>query len=673
MEDSAGMGDSAWVGDSARVEDSARVGDSVGIDNSAGYDWVPDPDLAASSNATEFMQAVGADRWEDLVRLGDEEPERFHDELLRHVDFQFFRPYDRVMNDSKGPEWVRWCEGGTTNVVLNVLDRWRNTPVYDKEAVVWDGEDGTQRSLTYRALDVEVCRLAGGLRSLDLGTGDVIAVYMPNVPEAVVAMLAIAKIGAVVMPLFSGFGVDAVAARLETGEAKAVVTIDASLRRGRLASAKDVVDEAIGDSATAVVVLRHSGSEVSWDPERDHWWHELCDGQPDDAPTTEVDAEAPYLLVFTSGTTGAPKGVVHTHIGFTAKLALDLWLMLDLKQEDRVLWMSDMGWIIGPLLVFGAPLTGSTLVLVEGAPNYPDPDRMWRLVADHRVTYLGVAPTTVRTFMAQGSRPAADFDLSNLRILISAGEAWTTDAWRWHFSEVGGQRLPILNFSGGTEMISIIGTTVLLPLKVNGFNCAIPGAGADVVDDKGDSVSAGAVGELVMRKPTIGLTRGLWNDDARYLDTYWSTWPGIWHHGDFASRDADGQWYIHGRSDDTMKIAGKRTGPAEIEALLLATGLLAEVAAVGLPDPIKGAALIAVCNTRQGIEPSDEVRNELSQALVQGMGHAFRPAKVIFVDDLPKTRNMKIVRRVIRAALANEDLGDISALVNPESIAELAP
>lgn len=645
----------------------------MAIDRTSPFAWQPNTALSEASNAAAFMRALGVDSWEAMVRCGDEDPDRFHRALLDHVGFRFYRPYHTVVDESRGPAWARWCVGGTTNVVLNVIDRWRGTPTYDKPLLDWEGEDGARRTLTYRAVDREVCRLAGGLRALGLGPGDVVAIYLPNVPEAVVAMLAIAKIGAVVMPLFSGFGADAVATRLAISGAKAVITIDASMRRGKLVNAKAVVDEAaaLSPDLKHVIVLRHADAPIAWQPGRDHWWDELCEAQPDAAPTQEMDAEAPYLLVFTSGTTGPPKGVVHSHIGFTAKLVLDFWLLLDCKPSDRVFWMSDMGWIIGPLIVFGTPLVGATLVLAEGAPNYPDPDRMWRIIEQRRVTYLGVAPTTVRTFMAQGSAPAAIYDLSSLRMLVSAGEAWTPEAWWWFFEQAGDGRLPILNFSGGTEMISIIGSTVLLPLKSCSFNCALPGAGADIFDESGASAPFGVVGELVMRRPSIGLTRGLWRDDARYLQTYWSTWPGIWHHGDFASRDADGQWYIHGRSDDTMKIAGKRTGPDEIEGLLLATGEVADAAAVAVPDPIKGSALVLVCVPKPGVSDLDALRDRLERAVTQGLGTPFRPSRIVFVSDLPRTRNMKIMRRVIRAVCADQDPGDQSALVNPDVVREL--
>jgi acetyl-CoA synthetase len=384
-----------------------------------------------------------------------------------------------------------------------------------------------------------------------------------------------------------------------------------------------------------------------------------------------MDAEAPLLLVFTSGTTGRPKGVVHSHIGFTAKALIDLWLMLDCKPADRALWISDMGWVIGPLMVYGATTIGASLVLVEGAPDFPDPLRMWRVVAEQGVTYLGVAPTTIRGFAAQGRSPADEYDLSRLRVMISSGEAWTPDAWWWLFERVGGRRLPILNFSGGTEMIGILGSTVLAPLKPCGLNCAVPGTGADVLDDAGRPVPPGTVGELVQRRPSIGLTRGLWRDDGRYLATYWSRWPGIWHHGDFASRDEDGQWYVHGRSDDTMKIAGKRVGPAEPESLLLATGRLAEAAAVAVPDPIKGSAIIVVAAPKPGVEATPALAQLLSDAIVHGLGVPFRPVRVVFVAELPKTRNMKIMRRVIRAVCRGDDPGDLGSLVNPDAVREL--
>ena len=619
------------------------------------------------------MRALGIASYDELLRRADTEPGWFFEGLLKHLDYRFYRPYARALDASAGVPWTKWCIGGTTNVVLNAIDRWRGTATYDKLALVWEGEDGARKDYTYRDLDREICRCAGALRGLGVAHGEVMAIYLPNIPEAMIAMLAGAKVGAIVMPLFSGFGAEAMLSRLELAKARVLVTVDGSSRRGKLVDAKAIADEAAAQASSLkhVLVVQRTGNRISWTAGRDHWWHELCAAQPDDAPTEEMDADAPFLLVFTSGTTGKPKGVVHGHTGFLAKIVMDLSLCMDFRADDRMLWMSDMGWVVGPLIVLVTPMVGATLVLVEGAPNFPDPDRMWRVAAEHRVSYLGIAPTTARTFIAQGSEPWNTHDLSALRIMVSSGEPWTPDAWRWLFERVGKRRVPLLNFSGGTEMMGILACCVLRPLKPCSFNTPVPGTGADIFDEAGRPVPPGTVGELVMRRPVFGLTMSLWNDDARYVQNYWSTWKDVWHHGDFASRDADGHWYIHGRSDDTLKIAGKRTGPAEIEALLMSTGKLAEAAAIGVPDRIKGSALVLVCSLKPGVNGDAALRTELSQAVVHGLGVAFRPKDVRFVSDLPKTRNLKIMRRVIRAAYLGEDAGDLSALVNPEAVAEL--
>ncbi|HTL27099.1 MAG TPA: AMP-binding protein, partial [Burkholderiales bacterium] len=449
--------------------------------------WQPDPARIAATNLAAFMRALGVASYDELLERADREPEWFFDGLLKHIDYRFYRPYERVLDDSRGIPWRRWCVGGTTNVALNALDRWRGTPTWDKLALAWEGEDGAKAEYTYRDLDAAVCRTAGALRSLGLGRGDVIALYMPNVPEAMIALLAASKIGAIAMPLFSGFGADAMLARLQLGRAKALVTVDGTLRRGKPVDAKGVVDEALADApqVESVLVVRRAGNPVAMKEGRDHWWHEIVPRQPDSAPTEQMPAEAPFLLVFTSGTTGRPKGVVHGHAGFPAKIVMDLSLLMDFRADDRMLWMSDMGWVVGPLIVYTTPLIGATLVLVEGAPNAPDPDRMWRLVAEHGVTYLGVAPTTIRTFMAQGSEPWKRFDLSKLRVMVSSGEPWTPQAWAWLFERVGGKHVPLLNFTGGTEMMGILSCCLLRPLKACGFNTPVPGTGADVFDESG--------------------------------------------------------------------------------------------------------------------------------------------------------------------------------------------
>lgn len=634
--------------------------------------WQPDAATVEQANLTRFMRALGVDSFEALNERASQDPAWFHDALIRFLDYRFERPYERVLDLSDGLPFAHWCMGGLTNVVINGLDRWRGTERYGQPALVWEGEDGAVTTWTFADLDRETCRLAWGLRRLGLKPGDVVGMYLPNLPHAAAAMLAVAKIGAIVLPMFSGFGADAIAQRLNDGRAVAVITVDGSLRRGKPVGAKAVVDEALAlcPGVRHVVVLKHLAAPHDWKPGCDHWWHELAAGAPDDVAavsTESMPADDPFLLMFTSGTSGKPKGVVHSHCGFPIKTALDLSICMDLKPGDRFLWMSDMGWLVGPMLVFGGLLVGVTIVLAEGAPNYPEPDRLWRLVERHRVSYLGLAPTVARLSMSLPEGTLDERDLSSLRVIVSTGEPWTPEAWRWTFERVGRRRVPLLNFSGGTEMGGILTGTVIHPLKPCAFAGPVPGTGADVVDANGHAVAAGVVGELVLRAPTIGLTRGLWRDRERYLQSYWSRLPNLWVHGDFASRDADGMWYVHGRSDDTLKIAGKRTGPAEIEALLMATGLLLDAAVIGVPDAVKGSAAVCVCVPRPDIDRAAAVE-ALSAAVVAGLGAPFRPSAVVLVDDLPRTRNMKLMRRVVRAAWLGEDAGDLSTLVNPEAV-----
>jgi acetyl-CoA synthetase len=634
--------------------------------------WWPDHRTVEDANLTRFMRALVVDGFDALNARANADPAGFHDALIRFLDYRFDQPYTQVLDERDGRPFAHWCVGGTTNVVLNCIDRHRGTPRYTQPALVWEGEDGQVTTWTFADLDRETCRLAWGLRQLGLGRGDVVGMVLPNLLQAAAAMLAVAKIGGIVLPMFSGFGADAIAQRLNDGSAQALITVDASLRRGKPVAAKPVVDEALAlcPGVRHVVVLNHLSATHGWQAGRDHWWHELVAGAPDDCtavPTEAMPADDPFLLMFTSGTSGKPKGVVHSHCGFPVKTALDLSICMDLKPDDRFLWMSDMGWLVGPILVFGGLLVGATVVLAEGAPNFPQPDRLWRLIERHRVTYLGLAPTVARLSMSLGDEALAALDLSSLRVIVSTGEPWTPEAWQWTFERIGRRRVPLLNYSGGTEIGGILTGTVIHPLKPCAFAGPVPGTGADVVDANGASVGVGETGELVMRSPSIGLTRGLWHDRARYLDSYWSRLPGLWVHGDFVSRDADGMWYVHGRSDDTLKIAGKRTGPSEIEALLMATGLLQDAAAIGMPDAIKGTAVVCVCVPLPGID-RDAAAKQLSRAVVDGLGGAFRPAQVVFVADLPRTRNMKVMRRVVRAAWLGDDPGDLSTLVNPESV-----
>lgn len=618
-----------------------------------------------------FIAQHGLADYEQLVERAARDPEWFWPAVMQYHGLHFFKPFERLLDVSKGPEWAEWCVGGTTNIAYNCLDRTLANGHADKPAILWEGEDGSRREMSFAVLRDTVAKAAGGLHALGIGRGDVVGLFMPSVPETIAAFLAVASIGAIALPMFSGFGVQAVAERLADSGAVAAITVDRTFRRGKPVEMAEVIETA----RATMPALRHV-VVVARDPENadPRWlgWDDFLAAAEPMAPV-ELPAETPAMLVYTSGTTGKAKGTVHSHCGFMTKVALDFGLILDLRPDDRLLWMSDMGWLTGPILAVAAPMIGATMLLAEGVPDYPEPGRLWRLAQDHAISFLGVAPTMVRAFMQQPEGTVERYDLSALRVTASTGEPWTPEAWNWFRDRVCRNRAPILNYSGGTEIGGgIVAGTVLHPdLKPCAFAGPIPGMGAMVVDSDGRPLPRGEVGELALAVPSIGLTRGLWRDPDRYIESYWSKIPGMWVHGDFASVDEDGDWFIHGRSDDTIKIAGKRTGPAEIETFLLATGKVAEAAAIGVPDPVKGSAVVCVCVPTRGVGETPALVEELRRAVADGLGSSFRPKEIAFVDDLPKTRSMKIMRRVVRAIWVGDEAGDLSGLVNPEAVAQL--
>lgn len=624
------------------------------------------------SRLAEFMLRHGVADYETLCRRADSDPEWFWPAVMDFHGLRFFRPFDRVLDVSRGPQWAQWCTGGTTNLAYNCLDRTLAAGRSAHQAIVWEGEAGERRSLSYAELASLSARAAAGLQRLGCRPGDVVGLYMPMVPETVAAFLAITRIGAIALPLFSGFGAHAVAERLADAEARFLFTADRTLRRGKSIGMVDVVSEALPSipALRHVIVAERDEGQGRWPSDaRFTSWRALVADRAE-APAAELPAETTAMIVYTSGTTGKPKGTVHSHCGFMTKVALDFGIILDLSPGDRLLWMSDMGWLTGPILAVAAPLVGATLVLAEGVPDYPDHGRLWRLVQAHRVTFLGVAPTMVRAFMQHPTDVLDGCDLSTLRVTAATGEPWTPEAWEWFRARVGKGKVPLLNYSGGTEIGGgiVAGTMLHQDVKPCAFAGPIPGMGAIVVDEAGNRVTTGQVGELALSIPSIGLTRGFWRDPERYLESYWRKIPGLWVHGDFASIDADGAWFIHGRSDDTIKVAGKRTGPAEVEAALLATGKIAEAAAVGLPDPLKGAAVVCVCVPSKSVKADAHLVAELTESVAAALGASFRPKRIVFVDDLPKTRTMKIMRRLVRSVLLEEPTGDLSGLLNPESL-----
>ncbi len=617
--------------------------------------WNPPSELVEQANVTRLMRRLGATDYGELHRISVEEPDRFWPVVIDDLGIQFSRPWDAVVDLTQGPEWATWFVGGRLNLARICLHRFAGDGLtLDGEALVGLYEDGGRESLTWAEASHRVTQLAETLIELGVREGDRVALYMPMCPAVAVASHACAHIGAVQVPIFSGFAAPAVASRLEDSQAKVVICADWSLRRGKRIEMRATLDEAGPHAVEHVIAWNREARE----------WPELVTGQPGSLPPVEVESEAPYLLAYTSGTTGRPKGALLVQGGFLVSIAREVAYQTDVKSGDRIHFATDMGWIMGPWTLVGGGAAGATIVFAEGAPDWPD-DRLWRLVESEQVTMLGLSPTLVRALIPKGE---PQVDLSSLRALCTTGEPWNPDPYRWLFEHVGGSRTPIVNISGGTEVGACFLTTVITePIKPVAVGFPALGQDMDVVDQSGAPVR-GEVGELVCRRPWPGMTRGVWGDSERYLDTYWRRFPGVWTHGDWASIDHDGYWYLHGRSDDTLNIAGKRIGPAELESAAIGSGIVAEAAAVGVPHAVKGEVAWIFCVPRQGEQPDDA---RVADAVAEALGKAFKPDRILWVAALPKTRSAKIVRRAVKARVLGKDPGDLSSLENPESLDEI--
>jgi acetyl-CoA synthetase len=633
--------------------------------------WQPTPDYVEKANVTRLMRAHGVESIDELRRRSVDDMEWFWDAVVKDLGIEFTTPYDRVLDSSAGIAWTKWFVGGRVNLTHNCVDRHVAAGRGDRLALIGEGEDGEVRTFTYGELKRQVDSFAGGLRRLGIGKGDPVAVFMPMIPEAVIAAYAIAKIGAIYMPIFSGFAPHAVAARLQDAGAKVVVTADGGLRRGTPALMKPAVDEAVGVSPSVehVIVYPRLGEPQTMEPGRDHMWDECQAGGELDCEDT--GAEDTLMIAYTSGTTGRPKGAVHVHGGFLVKMASETAYQADLHPDETLYWVTDMGWIMGPWEMVGAGCAGATVVLYEGAPDWPEPDRVWASVERHRVNVLGVSPTLIRALKTQGDEHVRKHDLSSLRIFGSTGEPWNPEPYKWLSLVAGGGRLPIINISGGTE----VGACFLTPYPVEEIKvCSLGGAShgmdVDVFDPDGRPVR-GQVGELVCKRPWPGMTRGIWGDPDRYIETYWSMYEGVWRHGDWALIDEEGDWFLLGRSDDTINVAGKRLGPAEVESVLVSHPAVSESAVVGVPHETKGEAIWCFC-VLSGDSSGDEERLEAAKALgelvARELGRPFKPSRIVFVEALPKTRSAKILRRAVRAVAIGEDPGDMSSAENPQAL-----
>ncbi len=614
------------------------------------YVWKPSPEQIERANLTRLQRALGAADYDELHRISVEDPDRFWPAVVDDLGIEFSHPWESVVDTSRGPAWATWFNGGRVNIARVCLHRWAS----EDEAFVGLYEDGGRESLTFAEASSQVTQLAETLLELGVVEGDRVAIYMPMCPAVAVAAHACAHIGAVHVPIFSGFAAPAIASRLEDSQAKVAICADWSLRRGRQIDMRATLDDAGPHD------LQHV---IEWNRET-HAWPELVTRRPGTLQPVEVDSEAPYLLAYTSGTTGRPKGALLVQGGFLVSIAREAAYQTDVKRRDRLHFATDMGWIMGPWTVVGGGTAGATIVFAEGAPDWPE-DRLWRLIESERVTMLGLSPTLVRALIPHGDPKA---NLTSLRAMCTTGEPWNPDPYRWLFEKVGRSTAPIVNISGGTEVgACFLSTVITEPVKPVAVGFPALGQDMDVVDPLGRSVR-GEVGELVCRRPWPGMTRGVWGDDERYLETYWRRFPDVWTHGDWASVDADGYWFLHGRSDDTLNIAGKRIGPAELESAAVGSGIVAEAAAVGVPHPVKGEVAWIFCVPKPGEEQKDST---VSDAVTAVLGKAFKPDRILWVSALPKTRSAKIVRRAVRARALGKDPGDLSSLENPEALEEI--
>jgi acetyl-CoA synthetase len=629
--------------------------------------WEADAQWVERSVAGRFLRAAGMTTYAELAARSVADPSWYWDAVVRFLDLPFDTPYDRVLDDSRGPQWARWFVGGEINAAVLCTRAADTTP--DRLAVIAEREDGEVTRLTYAQLRDQVARAAGALAAMGVRAGDAVGLFMPYTAEAVVAFLAAGWLGAAAVPVFSGMGAPPVARRLTDSGARVLVTADAVIRRGARVPTLEVAREAVRLAAGAVslLVVDDLGTAGALgEPDRT-WAEALAAATP--APPARTSSEDPFLIAFTSGTTGRPKGAVHTHGGFPIQCAQEGAFDLDIGPADVVTWVSDLGWIMGPWTILAALANQATLALYAGAPDRPDSSRVWQVVDRHGITVLGVSPTLIRALQSAGDVPVRTTSRASLRVFGSTGEPWTPSPWQWLHEVVGERRRPIVNVSGGTEAGILLAVQPLLGVKPVSVGAPTLGKAVNVLGVDGQPLGPDQLGELAVTAPFPGMTRGFYREGPeRYLAAYWNRFPDVWVHGDWTSYDEDGFWYIHGRSDDTLNVGGKRIGPAEVEAVLDAHPEVVTAAVVGIPHPVKGEVMAAFCVTVPGVEVDDALAARLRAAVIAEFGKAFGLQELIFVADLPKTRSGKVMRRLVRAHALGEQAGDLTGLDNPEAL-----
>ena len=653
----------------------------------------PSEEFVESTNVYQFMQEYGIEDYDELIERTTSEVEGveesgvewFWDELVEYLGIDFYEDYDSIRDDSEGPQFSEWYEGGELNIAHNVVDRHAapDSETRNKVATIWEGEDGEVREITYHELARQSNKVANALEERGVEAGDSVGLYMPMVPEVVSILYGALKVGAIVVPIFSGFGVDATATRIEDPECEVLFTADGFYRRGDEVFLKDTADEAIDQAGHVehTIVYERLGyitsdeKSLKW-RSRDDSWEEAVESQSDEYDTASMDSNDESMLLYSSGTTGKPKGIVHTHAGALMQAAKEIYFGFDHKPSDRFFWVSDIGWMMGPWTLIGNHALGGTVFMYEGAPDHPDPDRFWKMIDRHGISTFGISPTAIRALRKYGDEYVEKHDLSTLRLLGSTGEPWDPESWQWFYEKVGNSEAPIINISGGTEIMGCF----LMPMPIQSLKpCTLGGPGLgmdiDIVDSQGESIAdTHERGFLVARDSCPSMTKSLWSGDERYLKEYWSSFedPPLWDHGDWAQKDEEGFWFLHGRADDAINVAGRKVGPAEVEGALIDHDAVNQAAAVGVPDDTTGQAVVAYVILEDGFEVGDALREELREQVGQELGKPFKPREVLFVSEFPKTQSGKIIRRAIEATYTGEDLGDMSSIENPEALDELA-
>jgi acetyl-CoA synthetase len=618
--------------------------------------YFPPENITANAHVKEY---------EALYRRSLDDPQGFWAE--RASELEWFKPWDKVLDDSN-PPFFKWFVGGKTNIVHNALDRHLKTWRKNKLALIWEGEPGDVRTFSYFALNREVSKFSNVLRSMGVKKGDIVTIYLPRIPEQVIAMLACAKIGAAHSVVYGGFSVESLAERIQDAQSRLLITADGGWLRGKTVALKEIADEAIARQATieSVIVVKRTGQEIRMEAGRDYWYDDLMK-LPIANPfccTEELDAEDPLFILYTSGTTGRPKGILHTHGGYMVYTYTTLKYVFDIKDEDRYWCAADPGWITGHSYIVYAPLlNGATSFMYEGAPSYPYPNRWWQMVEKYGITILYTAPTAIRGLMRFGNAWAKRHDLSSLRLLGSVGEPINPEAWKWYYSVIGGERCPVMDTWWQTEtggfMISPLPIT---PLKPGSATKPLFGIDVDVVNEQGQPVPTGEEGYLVVKKPWPGMLRTIYGDPERFKNQYWGKFGNLYLAGDSARKDKDGYLWVIGRIDDVIKVSGYRLGTAEVESALVSHPAVAEAAAIGLPHELKGNAIYTYVILKAGHEKSDKLAEELVNHVAHEMGPIAKPEHITFVDSLPKTRSGKIMRRLLRARALGQPEGDISTL-----------